>query len=60
MHKHMAQVQVFSDIGYCCFVDHKSWLHQTALKLKEMNVKLFLLISEDFPGKEKYNKSLLI
>lgn len=36
----MAQVQMFSDIGYCSIVDRKSWLRPKALKLKKMDVKL--------------------
>lgn len=36
----MAQVQMFSDIGYCSIADHKSWLYPKALKLKKMDVKL--------------------
>lgn len=36
----MAQVQMFSDIGYCSIVDHKSWLHPKALKLKKMDAIL--------------------
>lgn len=36
----MVQVQMFSDIGYCSIVDHKSCLHPKSLKLKKMDAKL--------------------